>query len=129
MENFHQNPQENSLENNRKEQFRRWGKLGGRPKSERKKSVQISVSMSGTQKEKLDTLAKSAGVNPQEFIRRMIDNEKPSDPERNKTLLEYRTNFSRISNYFERNIWDDAEKESFKELLSKTISEIRKAIQ
>ena len=47
----------------------------------------------------------------------------------NKTLIEYRTNFSRIKNHFESQLWSDSEREIYKKLLTEIINRIDKYLQ
>lgn len=49
--------------------------------------------------------------------------------EENKMLIEYRTNFSRIKNHFESQLWNKSEREFYKKLLENTIFKIDKYLQ
>ncbi len=49
--------------------------------------------------------------------------------EENKTLLEYRTYFSRIRNHFQSQIWSVNEREKYKNLLDEIIFKIDKYLQ
>lgn len=49
--------------------------------------------------------------------------------EENKILIEYRTNFSRIKNHFESQLWSDSEREIYKKLLTDIINKIDKYLQ
>lgn len=49
--------------------------------------------------------------------------------EENKTLLEYRTNFSRIRNHFQSQMWNEGERENYKNLLDEIIRKIDKYLQ
>lgn len=49
--------------------------------------------------------------------------------EENKTLIEYRTNFSRIKNHFESQLWSDSERVIYKNLLTDIIHKIDKYLQ
>ena len=49
--------------------------------------------------------------------------------EENKTLIEYRTNFSRIKNHFESQLWSNSEREIYKKLLIDVIHKIDKYLQ
>ncbi|AQX49244.1 hypothetical protein AYC66_00450 [Elizabethkingia anophelis] len=49
--------------------------------------------------------------------------------EENKTLLEYRTNFSRIRNHFQSQMWSEDEREKYKSLLDEIIFKIDKYLQ
>lgn len=49
--------------------------------------------------------------------------------EENKTLIEYRTYFSRIKNHFTSQLWSDSEREIYKNLLTDIINKIDKYLQ
>ena len=49
--------------------------------------------------------------------------------EENKILIEYRTNFSRIKNHFESQLWSNSEREIYKKLLTEIINKIDKYLQ
>ncbi len=113
-----------------KRQYRSWGKLGGRPKKySKKKSKKILLSLTETQMNKLQNMSDSYQIKIQEIIRNLIDFQKPVDAERNKILMEYRTNFKRISNHFKSNIWSDFDKEKFKNELRLIIQLIEKELK
>lgn len=118
-------------ENERKKnQYRERGKLGGRPKKyHNKKSKKILLSLTPIQKEILDKVSESYGIKPQELIRHLILNTTPKDAERNKILIEFRTNFRRISNHFKSNVWTNAEKEKYKSEINKIISLIENELK
>ncbi|MGI9528011.1 MAG: hypothetical protein ACR2MS_12960 [Weeksellaceae bacterium] len=111
-----------SQKEKKKNQYREWGKLGGRPqKGKDKLSEKMMLSLTVEQKRKLDLLSKSFGIKPQELLRNLISNTEPRDPERNKILLEYRTNFKRISNHFKSGVWTLSEKKKFTSELNAVI--------
>ena len=64
-----------------------------------------------------------------EFLRRKIENEPLPNPERNKILLQFYSNFNRIKNFFDSRIWEEEERRNFKKLLTETCEEILKNIR
>lgn len=119
---------EKQKEEARKNQFREWGKLGGRPPKERKKNVTISIRVTEKEKEILQKKAEKADLSLAEFVRRSALEIPLPDPERNKTLVEYRTNFKRLANHFRSGVWTPAEKSKFTAELKDIISKIEKAL-
>ena len=117
---------------NRKEEIRKkraeGGKLGGRPKKENPKKKQVNVSF--IEKDYLQVLevANSYGMTLQDFIRRQCLNVPLRDGKRNEILLEYRTNFKRISNIFRKDIWTESEKKELKTELEEVIKLLQKNI-
>ena len=49
--------------------------------------------------------------------------------EENKILIEYRTNFSRIKNHFESQLWSNSEREIYKKLLTDVVRKIDKYLE
>lgn len=49
--------------------------------------------------------------------------------EENKILIEYRTNFARIKNHFESQLWSESEREIYKKQLESVIRKIDKYLQ
>lgn len=123
IEKWNQEIVEKSQKEHKKNQYRKWGKLGGRPKKGKEKlSEKMLISFSIKQKQKLDFDSNSYGIKPQEYIRNLVENKNPKDAERNKILLEVRTHFKRIGNHFRSNVWSFAEKEEYKAKLDRVIS-------
>lgn len=121
--------QKKQQEEERKNKLRAWGKLGGRPPKEKKKSVTISTRATEKQKEILKERADKVGLSLSEFLLRSALEIPLPNAERNKTLVEYRTNFKRIANHFRSNVWTPAEKEMFKSELNRVIKAIEKELK
>lgn len=117
---------------NRKEEIRKkraeGGKLGGRPKIENSKKKQVNVSFSENDYLQILKVAGSYGMTLQDFIRRRSLDVPLRDGKRNEILLEYRTNFKRISNIFRKDIWTESEKNELKTELEEVIKLIQKNI-
>lgn len=111
-----------------KNKYREWGKLGGRPKKEKVKSKKITIRVTEKEKEILQKKADKVGLSLAEFVRRSSLEIPLPDAERNKTLVEYRTNFKRLANHFRSGVWSDEEKKVFTDILKNTIKGIEKAM-
>lgn len=122
IEKWNQDLLDKSEKERKKNQYRAWGKLGGRPKKgSYKKTEKLMLSLTAEQKNKLEMISQSFGIKPQELIRNLISDIEPRDPERNKVLMEYRTNFRRISNHFKSGVWTIAEREKYLKELNNII--------
>ncbi|MEG1669175.1 hypothetical protein [Chryseobacterium sp.] len=117
---------------NRKEEIRKkraeGGKLGGRPKIENSKKKQVNVKLSENEYLQISKVAGSYGMTLPDFIRRRSLDVPLRDGKRNEILLEYRTNFKRISNIFRKDIWTESEKNELKTELEEVIKLIKKNI-
>lgn len=117
---------------NRKEEIRKkrseGGKLGGRPKIDNSKKKQINVKFSENDYLQVSEVANSYGMTLQDFIRRRSLDVPLRDGKRNEILLEYRTNFKRISNIFRKDIWTESEKNELKTELEEVIKLLQKNI-
>lgn len=117
---------------NRKEEIRKkraeGGKLGGRPKIDNSKKKQVNVKFSENDYLQVSEVASSYGMTLQDFIRRRSLDIPLRDGKRNEILLEYRTNFKRISNIFRKDIWTESEKNELKTELEEVIKLLQKNI-
>ncbi len=113
-------------EEERKDHFRQIGKLGGRPKKDETLNTSIRVRLTSAEKKKAQNRADKLGVTLSEYCRKAIENKPFPDKERNLTLLEYRTNFQRISNFFKRDIWSDSERAEYLKELKSVIEQIKR---
>jgi DNA invertase Pin-like site-specific DNA recombinase len=117
---------------NRKEEIRKkraeGGKLGGRPKIDNSKKKQVNVKFSENDYLQVLEVANSYGMTLQDFIRRRSLDVPLRDGKRNEILLEYRTNFKRISNIFRKDIWTESEKKKLKNELEEVIKLLQKNI-
>lgn len=104
------------------------GKLGGRPKAKIERKKQVNVGLSVNEYSKLSAVAEAHKITIPELFRRSAFQVPMPDSERNKMLVEYRVNFSRISNIFRRDIWDQEEKNKFRKELNEVILQIRNFI-
>ena len=85
--------------------FRAWGKMGGRPRSDDPRDINFTVKLSGRERERIRRNAESFHLTMSEFMRKVSLGIQPVTPRTEdenrelECLLEYHTNFSRISNY------------------------------
>lgn len=121
--------QKKQKEEERKNKLKEWGKLGGRPPKEKTKSVTISTRATEKQKEILKQKADKVELSLSEFLLRSGLNIPLPNAEKNKTLIEFRTNFKRIANHFRSNVWTPEEKKIYKTELDRIIKGIEKELQ
>lgn len=118
---------------NRKEEIRRkraeGGKKGGRPVLNKKRDIKKFFRINEIEEKHIKEVCEAWGVSESEYFRRCAMGIVMPDAERNKLLSEYHTNFKRISNIFRKDIWDEADKEYFKQELSEVIQLIKKNLQ
>lgn len=116
-------------ESTRKEEIRKkraeGGKLGGRPVLSKKREFQKNVRLNENEKNEIEALAKAYGITESELFRRSALNISLPNPERNKILSDYKTHFSRIANFFRNDVWNENEKNDFKQELKEIISLIK----
>ena len=116
-------------ENQKKEEIRKkraeGGKLGGRPILTKKRELQKNIKLNEIEKKKIEALAKTYGITESELFRRSALGISMPDPERNKILSQYKTHFSRISNFFKNDVWDENEKNDYKNELKEIIHLIK----
>lgn len=117
--------QEQFSESKRKEDIRKkraeGGKKGGRPVVNKIRNIQKNIRLNEQEETQIFEIAQAYGISESELFRRSALNIPMPDPERNKLLSEYRTNFARISNIFRSEIWEWSEKEDFKNELKEVI--------
>ena len=121
--------EESLKKNEKRKRMQEIGKLGGRPKKLQKKRFKYSLSLDEKQNNLAKIIQKENKISLQEFLRRKIENEPLPNPERNKILLQFFSNFNRIKNFFDSRIWEEEERRNFKKLLTETCEEILKNIK
>ena len=89
----------------------------------------LTLSLDEKQNNLAKIIQKENKISLQEFLRRKIENEPLPNPERNKILLQFYSNFNRIKNFFDSRIWEEEERRNFKKLLTETCEEILKNIR
>lgn len=105
------------------------GHLGGRPRLEKSRTSTIGISVTADEKSKIQAKADAAGLTLSSFCRTAALEQNLPDGERNRILMEYRSNFKRISNWFKSATWTMDEKIEYIKMLKETINGIEKEIK
>lgn len=109
-------------------QFVEWGKLGGRPKKDIRKSERLTIRFTPDEMKFLKEKSEKNGISLTDYSRIILLNKTIPNKEKNLQLIKYENNFRRISNMFQMGIFNSEEKDYFLEELEATIKEIRNAI-
>ena len=112
-----------------KEQFKEWGKLGGRPKKEWRKIHQINIKFTADEYEKISFKAREENIKVSEYCRIILAEKKFPKAEQNKTLITYANNFSRISNFMKMGVFTAEEKKPLLDEIELVIAQIRDNIK
>lgn len=129
MENIENIDWEKHFENElKKEKFIEYGKKGGRPIKDQKRTERVHIRMTKEAKKLAIEKADKIGISFPEYCRKAIENKPLPNVEKTKILLEYRTNFNRISNHFKSNIWTEEERKEYLKLIKETIQKLNKEI-
>ena len=105
--------------------FVEFGKLGGRPKKEIKKSERITFRFTPDAMKFLKEEAEKNKLTLTEYGRIILLNKTLPEKEKNLALIQYANNFSRLSNFIKSGIFNSEEKEYFLKELEDTIKGIR----
>ena len=105
--------------------FVEFGKLGGRPKKEIKKSERITFRFTPDEMKFLKEEAEKNKLTLTEYGRIILLNKTLPEKEKNLALIQYANNFSRLSNFIKSGIFNSEEKEYFLKELEDTIKGIR----
>ena len=108
--------------------FIEWGKLGGRPIKENKKSERITLRFTPDEMKFLIQESERKNISLTDYSRIILLNKTIPNKENNLQLIEYANNFSRLSNFIKSGIFNSEEKSYFLEELETTIKEIKNAI-
>ena len=112
-----------------KNDFREYGKLGGRPKKEIKKErKRVNLSFSIEEYKKLEKRAEKHNMKLTEYCYKLISEKELPNYEENKVLIQYGSNFSRISNYMKRGVFNQMEKDRLIKEIEEVISGIKKTM-
>ena len=111
-----------------KNKFVEWGKLGGRPQKENKKSERITMRFTPDEMKFLMQESERKNISLTDYSRIILLNKTIPNRENNLQLIEYANNFSRLSNFIKSGIFNAEEKSYFLEELETTIKEIKNAI-
>lgn len=108
--------------------FVEWGKLGGRPQKENKKSERITFRFTPDEMNFLKNESEKKGLTLTEYGRIILLNKTLPDKEKNLILIQYANNFSRLANFIKSGIFNTEEKTYFLEELQSTIKSIQSSI-
>lgn len=113
----------------KKNKYIEWGKLGGRPKKDEKKSERITLRYTPAEIKKLQEESEKRGLKLTEYLRGISLNRTFPDYEKNQSLIEFANNFQRLKNYIHSGIFTQGEKDHFLHELDNTIKGIRNEIK
>ena len=116
---------QNRIKQNQKNKFVEFGKLGGRPKKEIKKSERITFRFTPDEMKFLKEESEKNKLTLTEYGRIILLNKTLPEKEKNLSLIQYANNFSRLSNFIKSGIFNSEEKEYFLKELEDTIKGIR----
>jgi hypothetical protein len=108
--------------------FKEWGKLGGRPQKENKKSERITLRFTPDEMNILKKESERKDISLTDYSRIILLNKTVPDVEKNLQLIEYANNFSRLTNFIRSGIFNAEEKKYFLEELEATMKGIRNSI-
>ena len=108
-----------------KNKFVEWGKLGGRPQKENKKSERITLRFTPDEMKFLMQESERKNISLTDYSRIILLNKTLPEKEKNLALIQYANNFSRLSNFIKSGIFNSEEKEYFLKELEDTIKGIR----
>lgn len=113
----------------RQKQLTEWGKLGGRPKKEIKKTKIISLRFTPDELDKIIEKSKEQNLKIADYCRIILSEKTFPKVAENKLLITYAHNFSRISNFIKMGIFTDEEKKPLLDEIKLVIAEIRENIK
>lgn len=111
-----------------KNKFSEWGKLGGRPQKENKKSERITFRFTPNEMNFLKEESSKKELTLTEYGRIILLNKTLPNKDKNLLLIQYANNFSRLSNFIKMGIFNAEEKEYFLKELEDTIKGIQSNI-
>lgn len=117
------------IKKDKKKQFTEWGKLGGRPKIEHRKIHQLNLKFTEEEYSKIILKAKEQNIKVNDYCRIILSEKTFPKAEENKTLIKYANNFSRIKNFMQIGIFNDAEKQRIVDEIDLLIVEIRDSMK
>ena len=112
-----------------KNKHKEWGKLGGRPRIENRKTEKITLRFTPSEMNLLESKSKEKNLKITEYCRVILNEKKLPNVEQNKILIEYANNFSRLSNFIKSSHFEEHEKKEFLSVLQTLVTDIREKIQ
>ncbi|ROI12163.1 hypothetical protein EGH90_00340 [Kaistella haifensis] len=98
---------------------------GGRPQKNLKRTKQLNLIFTNSEYDAILKKANLLGLKPTTFCYFLIEGKDLTQIERLKTLTQYATNFTRISNYMKMGIFNSYEKERLINEISEVINKIK----
>ena len=95
MKNFEQLLADQLAAEQKKNKHKEWGKLGGRPRIENRKTEKITLRFTPSEMNLLESKSKEKNLKITEYCRVILNEKKLPNVEQNKILIEYANNFSR----------------------------------
>jgi len=114
----------------KKQQAVEWGKLGGRPKKEIRKTEKITLRFTPDEFEELHRKSEDLKFKRlTEYCTFVLNEKEIPRVEENKMLANYIHNFTKLSNFIKAGIFNEYEKEYFMKELDETIKGLKKEIK
>ena len=129
MKNFEQLLADQLAAEQKKNKHKEWGKLGGRPRIENRKTEKITLRFTPSEMSLLESKSKEKNLKITEYCRVILNEKKLPNVEQNKILIEYANNFSRLSNFIKSSHFEEHEKKEFLLVLQTLVTDIREKIQ
>ena len=130
MKNFEQLLADQLAAEQKKNKHKEWGKLGGRPRIENRKTEKITLRFTPSEMNLLESKSKEKNLKITEYCRVILNEKTLPNVEQNKILIEYaNNNFSRLSNFIKSSHFEEHEKKEFLSELKTVVTEIREKIQ
>lgn len=129
MDDFYKKLQEELEAEAKKKKSVEYGKLGGRPKKEIRKTERITLRFTPEEIQTIISKSEEKKLNTTDYCRLILNEKTLPNFEQNKILIEYANNFSRISNYMKMGIFNENEKAELTKEIKNLISELREKIQ
>lgn len=109
--------------------FSEWGKLGGRPPKDLKRSKVVSLRLTPAEFSVIELKANDKNLKLPAYCRFILTETTIPNAEQNKTLIKFANNFSKIKNYMQMGIFNENEKKRLIAEIERTIFEIRNVIK
>lgn len=109
--------------------FKNWGKLGGRPKKEIKKNIRVSFRLTTSEFAEIAFKAQNKNLDKSEYCRVLLMVKEIPNYEQNESLIKLADNFSKIKSYMQMGIFNESEKKRLIEEIEIIISEMRSLIK
>lgn len=113
----------------RQNQYIERGKLGGRPKLNAPKSERLALRFTVSEMKKLQEQADKKKLKLTDYSRLILLEKELPDYEKNIMLIEYATNFRRISNYMKKDMFTPEERKALLTEIEEAIKGIRTQIK